>query len=111
MHKQGDILLVPVPFTDLSSQKKRPVLVLSNHEYNVITDDLVVAAITSLIDTKPYTVRFSDSDMLEGDMAVDSCIRADKIYTLSQTLIIKKFGRVSTEIMSNVKVKINDLLG
>ena len=47
MHSQGDILLVPLPFTNLSSQKKRPVLVLSRQEYNAMTDDLIVAAITS----------------------------------------------------------------
>jgi hypothetical protein len=32
--EQGDILLIPVPFTDLSSQKRRPVIVISNASYN-----------------------------------------------------------------------------
>jgi len=46
MHSPGEILLVPVPFTDLSSHKRRPVLVLSKQEYNRQADDLIVAAIT-----------------------------------------------------------------
>ena len=68
MHSQGDILLVPVPFTDLSSQKKRPVLVLSNKDYNKAADDLIVAAVTSLVDTKPYVVRFTNNDMDVGNL-------------------------------------------
>ena len=30
MFKQGDILLIPIPYTDLTTNKQRPVLVLSN---------------------------------------------------------------------------------
>ena len=47
MPEQGDILLVPIPFTDLSSQKRRPVIVVSNNSYNQKTTDLVVVAMTS----------------------------------------------------------------
>ena len=47
MYNQGDILLVPLPFTDLSSQKRRPVLVLSKDDYNSVADDLIVVAIIS----------------------------------------------------------------
>lgn len=40
MYKQGDILLVPISFSDLSSSKRCPVLVLSNNEYNKMTEDV-----------------------------------------------------------------------
>ena len=39
MLKQGDIVLIPVPFTDQSSQKRRPVIVISNNQYNRKTTD------------------------------------------------------------------------
>ncbi|MDP3185578.1 MAG: type II toxin-antitoxin system PemK/MazF family toxin [Anaerolineales bacterium] len=47
MPEQGDILLVPIPFTDLSSQKRRPVIVITNNSYNKKTTDIVVVAMTS----------------------------------------------------------------
>jgi mRNA interferase MazF len=47
MPDQGDIVLVPVPFTDLSAHKQRPVIVISNDAYNRRTTDIVVVAMTS----------------------------------------------------------------
>jgi mRNA interferase MazF len=45
--RQGDIVLVPVPFTDLSSRKRRPVVVLSANAYNDAAPDVIVVAMTS----------------------------------------------------------------
>jgi mRNA interferase MazF len=111
MYSQGDILLVPLPFTDLSSQKRRPVLVLSKDEYNDTMDDLVVVAITSNIDSKKYIVLLTNNDMADGTLRLDSCIRADKIYTLSQNIVVKRFGKVNSEIIDTAKVKISEMLG
>ena len=41
MYNQGDILLIPIPFSDLKTSKKRPVLVLSNSDYNSNNQDIV----------------------------------------------------------------------
>ena len=110
MYNQGDILLIPIPFTDLSSSKRRPVLVISNSQYNEKTEDIIVAAITSNIEEKDYSIVFKNSDMLEGNIKVDSCVRADKIYTLSKTIVVKKFGRVKKQVIDKVKEKIVYLL-
>jgi mRNA interferase MazF len=50
---QGDVVLVPFPFTDLSAVTQRPALVLSPDRSNKLRPDLVVAAITSQIPTTP----------------------------------------------------------
>ena len=102
--------IIPVPFTDLTSQKKRPVLVLSNNDYNRIADDVVVTAITSNVDVKPYIVPLTNEDLDIGALTVDSCIRADKIYTLSQNIVIKSFAKVKISIVSTVKDKILKLM-
>ena len=103
MHRQRDILLIPLPFTDLTTAKKRPVLVLSNQCYNSTSDDLIVAAITSNLDEKPYAVKFGNSDMEEGNLLMESCIRVDKLYTLSQNIVVKRFGKVSETIFQSVR--------
>lgn len=110
MYKQGDILLIPIPFTDLSSSKKRPVVVLSNNDYNDKTDDIIVAAITSNLTVKDYIVLLSVKDLDEGALKVDSCIRADKIYTLSQGIVISRFGMVKKYIVKDVWEQLKDLM-
>jgi len=110
MYRQGEILIIPVPFTDLTSRKKRPVLVLSKSSYNNMVDDVIVAAITSNVDNKHYIIPLTNKDLTSGTLAVDSCIRADKIYTLSQSIIIKSFGKVKTDIIDAVKDKVLRLI-
>ena len=110
MYKQGDILLIPVPFTNLVSNKKRPVLVLSNDMYNSTKEDMVVVAITSNLKEKDYTILISNNDLIEGTLKLDSHIRADKIYSLSQEIAIKKFGRVKDEIITKVNIEIRKLI-
>src|SRR2546423_1095571 len=58
MPEQGDIVLIPIPFTDLSSQKRRPVIVISNNQYNAKTTDVVVVAMTS--NPQPTDYSFPD---------------------------------------------------
>ncbi|MCL2016202.1 MAG: type II toxin-antitoxin system PemK/MazF family toxin [Defluviitaleaceae bacterium] len=75
MYKQGDILLIPLPFADLSSQKQRPVLVISKNSYNDIADDIIVMAVTSVADSKPYSVPFTNEDMANGKRRAKSAIK------------------------------------
>jgi mRNA interferase MazF len=110
MYKQGDIVLIPLPFTDLTSSKKRPVLILSNDIYNSITEDIIVAAITSNLDEKEYNVSLRNDNLVDGVLPRDSFIKPDKIYTLAQSIVVKKFGHVKSDVLEQVNNKINDVL-
>ena len=47
IYNQFDIVLVPFPFTDKNSSKKRPALILSNKDYQIKTNHLILTMITS----------------------------------------------------------------
>jgi mRNA interferase MazF len=51
-YKRGDIILVAFPFTDLTSTKQRPALVVSSDALNATSGDVLVAAISSQIPAK-----------------------------------------------------------
>ena len=110
MHKQGDIVLISIPFTDLSNSKKRPVLIVSSDYYNENAEDVIVAAITSNIDGKPYSITVTDNDLTDGNLLHLSCVRTDKLYTLAQSIVIKKFGKIKEETLTAVIEKIYDVL-
>lgn len=95
--KQRDILLIPIPFTDLQAVKRRPVIVLSNDQYNKVTQDIIVAAITSNVQDNAYGIIIDSLDVQNGILKHRSQIRADKIYTLNKRIILKRFGRLKLE--------------
>jgi mRNA interferase MazF len=63
MLNQGEIVLVPVPFTDLKSQRRRPVIVISNDRYNAISPDMIVVAMTSNLDIDPNSFIITNNDL------------------------------------------------
>lgn len=103
MPKQGEIVLIPIPFTDLSSQKQRPVIIISNESYHSQTTDMVVVAMTSNLVSTPYGFTVTSKELQQGALKRPSMVRADKIYTLSQTLIRRTFGVVSPQVLKNIQ--------
>jgi len=109
MPEQGDILLVPIPFTDLSSQKRRPVIVISNNSYNKRTTDIVVVAMTSNPMDVEYSFTVTSDDLEKGKLNHPGKVRVDKIYTLSQAIVAKTFGRINEEVLEKIRKELQAL--
>lgn len=109
MPEQGDIVLIPIPFTDLSSQKRRPVIIISNDSYNQTAPDMVVVAMTSNPVLTPYSFTITSADLILGSLNRPGVVRADKIYTLHQSLITKTFGRVNTQTLNRIRAFLREL--
>jgi len=109
MPKQGEIALIPIPFTDLSSQKRRPVVIISNDAYNTKSADIVVVAMTSNPATVDYSFTITSGDLAKGTLHRPSRIRVDKIYTLSQSIVVKTFGEVNPKTLERIRQMIKQL--
>ncbi len=110
LFNQGDILIIPFPFSDLSRIMQRPVLVLSNQTYNKTSEEIVTCGITSNLKDSKYSVLIDNKDMLEGKIPVKSRIKVDKLFTLQKSIIKKKIGRVNKEIFDMVKTEFFKLI-
>jgi mRNA interferase MazF len=100
MFEHGEIVLIPVPFSNLTSVKRRPVLVLSNNAYNKSSIDMIVVAITSNLSQKGMQI--SNDDLENGILPKISVIKVDKIYTLEQGIAIKKIGKLKNKTLIDV---------
>ena len=101
--EQGEIVLVPFPFTDLSSIKKRPVLVLSTNEYNRKHEDIITCGITSNLKDKECSILLINEELVRGILPKESRIKVDKLFTLEKGIVQKKFGKVKPIIISEVR--------
>lgn len=96
MYRQREIVLVPFPYSDLSSIKRRPVLIVSNDEYNSKYQDVVVVVISSKIRSDDnYSISLSNDDLEYGILPEESVIRVHKLFTIDKGRILKKFSIIS----------------
>ena len=111
MHpSQGDIVLVPVPFTDLTSTRRRPVIVISQDAYQAATQDFVCVAMTSNLKDEPYSFEITSGDLADGSLNRPGRVRADKIFTLAQSIIVNRFGRVDAATLDRIRQLVADLI-
>ena len=103
---KGDIVVMPFPFTDLSSTKKRPALIIST----LLGDDLVVCQITGKIKEDSYVIELKDSEIVGGKLKGDSYIRTNKLFTADKSIIEYKIGSLKRESMVGVKNKIIEII-
>lgn len=108
--EQRDLLLVPFPFTDQSGRKVRPVIVFSNNEFNRYAEDIIVLGVTSNISKDRYLISLTNSNLEEGRLFTNCCIKVENILKIDKELVIKKIGRINKETFDQIKIKFLTLI-
>lgn len=91
---QGDIILLPYPFTDLSNTKQRPAVIISKDSIN--KQNYIVAKITSVIRGDKFSFPIAQKD-IDRELKYESEVRTNEVFTVNNSIIIKKFASFKKE--------------
>lgn len=105
----GDILVVPFPYSDMLSEKRRPALVISSNALHN-AGYLWVVMITSARQSR------IEGDILLDDLAgtglsAASVMRTAKIACIEPGRVIRKAGIVNGSMMDTVRAAFRNFLG
>ena len=104
-----DVVVVPFPFTDRTTTKRRPALILSDMQaFNQKVGQSVMAMITSAKNSD-WPLDHEIQDLDSAGLPSASIVRM-KLFTLDQQLIIRKAGRLSIADQRDVTDALHRLL-
>ena len=92
-YRAFDVVVVPFPFTERQTTKRRPALVVSN--YNSFGQKIshgVLAMITS-VDNSPWPLDVQIDDLDSAGLPSQSKVRM-KLFTLDFRLILRRAGKL-----------------
>ena len=102
---KGDIVVVPFPFSDLSTSKRRPALVL----VDLKGDDLILCQITSQNVCDDMVISIDITDIDNGKLNTASNVRPNKIFTADENIVLYSVGKLKPNKLDEVVSKVVDM--
>lgn len=103
--KQGDIVLIEFPFSNLEERKLRPALVLSNNGYNR-HKNLVLAGVYGA--KYPLSIPLDNNDLIRKKLRKESFISLQNIFSAEKSLIGKTIDSLTKKSLMSVLVSVHD---
>jgi mRNA-degrading endonuclease toxin of MazEF toxin-antitoxin module len=107
--QRGDVLLVPFPFSDLSTTKVRPAVVVSSPLYHANEPDLLLAAITSTITTPPGPLDYVLSNWRSAGLRYPSAFKP-VLFTLDPARVLHRIGKLTPVDMAEIDQRLRSAL-
>lgn len=103
---KGDVVVAPFPFSDLSSAKKRPALVVGT----LTGDDVILCQITSRTVADSYAIPLTDHDFTSGGLRQASNVRPNRLFTAESSIILYRAGTINGAKMQDILAKLVQIL-
>ncbi|MEW6126591.1 MAG: type II toxin-antitoxin system PemK/MazF family toxin [Acidobacteriota bacterium] len=92
-YKFGDVILVPFPFTDQSSGKKRPAVVVSSAAFHAAHINLMLMGVSSQVSGLLRTGEVMITNWQQAGLLAPSVVKA-VLTTVEKKLVIRKLGEL-----------------
>ncbi len=99
---KGDVVVAPFPYSDLTTSKKRPALVIAPLE----GDDVILCQITSKAKRDHYAIPLANTDFKSGSLHQKSFIRPNRLFTADSRIVLYRAEEVKRPKMEEVIAKI-----
>jgi mRNA interferase MazF len=106
----GDIVLAPFPFTDQTTTKKRPAIVVSSATYHHERPDLIIMAVTSQLRPSAAIGEVFITSWREAGLLKPSAIKPI-VTTIERGLILRKLGRLEMADRQALQHVLQTILG
>lgn len=100
---QGDLVLVPFPFSNLNELKVRPALIISNNFFNLKNRDFILLPLTSVLKQEAFFIKIGQKDLVSGKLVKPSVIKLNKVFSLEKSKILSVIGKLDKRIFNKVK--------
>ncbi len=99
---KGDVVVLSFPYTDFSSVKKRPAVVIATLK----GQNVILAQITTNQRNDEDLVSLAKKDFASGSLSSDSFIMASLIFTADSSKIEYKIGKIKQEKIKEIQNKL-----
>ena len=103
---KGTIVTINFPFSDLSTTKRRPALVLAN----VKKGDVILCQITSKPYSDPAAIVITPNDFNQGTLKRESFARPGKLFMAHQSIICQEIATITAEKFNEIIQRLHQIL-
>ena len=101
-YQRGDVVLVPFPFSDLSTTKIRPAVVISSELYHKTEPDLLLAAITTKVSAAINPTDYVLADWAQAGLRYPSALKT-VLFTFAPTRVEYRIGALTQHDLDQVE--------
>ena len=106
----GDVVLVPFPFTDQTTTKKRPAVVVSSDAYHRDRPDAILMAVTSQVRPADGVGEAAVQRWKEAGLLKPSALKPLPA-TAEKGLVIRQLGKLVHEVRDALRPSLQAILG